>query len=58
MKTTRWVYWKAIFRSKFQASCLKAKIEENWRGGYELPPWVEIKKIAEEKYVVRYTYDE
>ena len=58
MKKTRWIYWKQIFKSKFQASCLKAKLEENWYNGYETPPWVEIRKLAEEKYVVRYTYDE
>ncbi|WP_245747544.1 hypothetical protein [Anaerobacillus alkalidiazotrophicus] len=58
MKKTHWIYWKQIFSSKFQASCTKAKIEENWRNGYEIPPWVEIRKLADEKYIVRYTYDE
>ncbi|MGO4889390.1 hypothetical protein ACJ2A9_16700 [Anaerobacillus sp. MEB173] len=54
----RWVYWKQIFHSKFQANCIKAKIEDNWINGYELPPLVEIRKLKEDKYIVRYTYDE
>ena len=58
MKITRWIYWKQIFQSKFQASCLKAKLEDNWHNGYEMPPWVEIRQLAKEKYVVRYTFDE
>ncbi|MBB5172271.1 hypothetical protein [Texcoconibacillus texcoconensis] len=55
---THWIYFRQIFDSKFQASCLKAKIEENWHNGYELPPWVEIRKLKDERYVVRYTFDE
>ncbi len=58
MNRPHWIYWKQIFASKFQASCLKSKLEENWCGKYEIPPWVEIRKLAENKYVVRYTYDE
>ncbi len=57
MKKIRWIYWKDIFKTKFQASCMKAKLEENWRGGYEIGPWVEIRKLQENRYVVRYTYD-
>ncbi|MDQ0253916.1 hypothetical protein J2S74_001288 [Evansella vedderi] len=57
-KKTRWIYFKQIFNSKFQASCVKAKIEDNWINGYEIPPWVEIRKIKNDRYVVRYTYDE
>lgn len=58
MKKTRWIYWKQIFTTKFQAGCVKAKIEENWRNGYEIPPWVEICRLGEDKYIVRFTYDE
>ncbi|WP_035186395.1 hypothetical protein [Alteribacter aurantiacus] len=58
LKRTRWVYLKQIFTSKFQAGCLKAKLEENWQNGYEIPPWVEIRKLRDDRYVVRYTYDE
>lgn len=57
-KKPRWIYWKQTFRSKFQAACLKAKIEDNWQNGYEIGPCVEIKKLKTDKYVVRYTYDE
>ncbi|MFA9557259.1 hypothetical protein ACERII_08155 [Evansella sp. AB-rgal1] len=55
---TRWIYFKQIFNSKFQASCLKAKIEDNWENGYEIGPWVEVRKLSNDRYVVRYTYDE
>lgn len=58
MKKTRWIYWKQIFQTKFQASCLKAKLEDHWCNSYDIPPWVEIRKLAEEKYIVRYTFDE
>ncbi len=54
----RWIYYKKIFQSKFQAGCLKAKIEDNWANGYEIGPSVEIRKLKTNKYVVRYTYDE
>lgn len=54
----RWIYYKQVFYSKFQAGCLKAKIEDNWQNGYEIGPLVEVKKLKSNKYVVRYTYDE
>ncbi|WP_193550812.1 hypothetical protein [Salicibibacter kimchii] len=54
----RWIYWKQTFRSKFQAGCVKAKLEDNWHNGYEVCPLVEIIKLKNEKYVVRFTYDE
>ncbi|TSB46693.1 hypothetical protein [Alkalicoccobacillus porphyridii] len=57
-KLPRWIYYKQIFSSKFQAGCLKAKIEDNWHNGYEVGPLVEIKKLKSNRYVVRYTYDE
>ncbi|CAM3990952.1 hypothetical protein [Alkalicoccus chagannorensis] len=58
MRTPRWIYFKQIFSSKFQASCTKAKIEDNWGGGYEVGPSVEIRRLKNDRYVVRYTYDE
>ncbi|MBB6448504.1 hypothetical protein HNR44_000453 [Geomicrobium halophilum] len=58
MSTPRWIYWKQTFRSKFQAGCVKAKLEENWNNGYEIGPLVEIIQLKNEKYVVRFTYDE
>lgn len=54
----RWIYYKQVFYSKFQAGCLKAKIEDNWHNGYEVGALVEVKKLKSNKYVVRYTYDE
>lgn len=54
----RWVYYKDVFRSKFQAGCLKAKLEDNWHHGYEVGPLVEVKRLKTNRYVVRYTYDE
>ncbi|SDI53874.1 hypothetical protein [Natribacillus halophilus] len=54
----RWIYWKQTFRSKFQAGCVKAKLEDNWHNGYELSPLVEVIQLKNEKYVVRFTYDE
>ncbi|WP_054710773.1 hypothetical protein [Bacillus sp. JCM 19041] len=53
-----WVYYKEVFRSKFQAGCLKAKLEDNWQRGYEIGPLVEVRRLKTNKYVVRYTYDE
>lgn len=58
IKKPRWIYLKQIFTSKFQADCLKAKIEDNWINGYEIGPCVEIRKLKDNRYVVRYTYDE
>ncbi|UOE93121.1 hypothetical protein [Alkalihalobacillus sp. LMS39] len=58
MQKPRWIYWKQTFHSKFQAGCLKAKLEDNWQNGYEIGPCVEIKKLKSDKYVVRYTWDE
>lgn len=55
---TRWIYLKRIFQTKFQASCVKAKIEDNWANGYEIGPTVEIRKLKGDRYVLRYTYDE
>lgn len=54
----RWIYVKQIFQTKFQASCVKAKIEDNWINGYEIGPTVEIRKLKGDRYVLRYTYDE
>ncbi|GAF66277.1 hypothetical protein [Alkalihalobacillus trypoxylicola] len=54
----KWIYYKRLFHSRFQASCIKAKIEDNWTNGYEIGPLVEIRKLKTNKYVVRYTYDE
>ncbi|WP_100406830.1 hypothetical protein [Bacillus solitudinis] len=54
----RWIYYRKTFRSKFQAGCIKAKLEDNWQAGYENGPLVEIKKLRTDKYIVRYTYDE
>ncbi|EZH67023.1 MULTISPECIES: hypothetical protein [Geomicrobium] len=53
-----WIYFKQTFRSKFQAGCIKAKLEDNWQNGYEVGPLVEIIRLRNDKYVVRYTYDE
>ena len=44
-KEPHWIYWKKTFRSKFQAGCVKAKLEDNWHNGYEIGPFVEIKKL-------------
>lgn len=57
-KKKRWVYMNRTFVSKFQASCLKARIEDNWHNGYEIGPVVEIIQLKSGKYAVRYTYDE
>lgn len=54
----RWIYWNQVFPSRFQAGCMKAKIEDNWMNGYETGPLVEIRKLNDRKYVVRYTFDE
>lgn len=54
----RWIYINQTFISKFQAGCLKAKIEDNWLNGYEIGPVVEVVQLKNEKYAVRYTYDE
>ena len=54
----KWIYYPRIFRTRFQASCVKAKIEDNWHNGDEIGPVVEIRKRKTDRYVVRYTYDE
>ncbi|GAK04519.1 hypothetical protein JCM19037_2943 [Geomicrobium sp. JCM 19037] len=58
MYRPRWIYWKETYHTKFQASCIKAKLEDNWHGGYEVGPLVEVIRLKNKKYVVRYTYDE
>ncbi|GAE30757.1 hypothetical protein [Halalkalibacter hemicellulosilyticus] len=54
----KWIYYSKVFYSKFQAGCVKAKIEDNWINGHEIGPIVEIKRLKSKRYVVRYTYDE
>ncbi|SDC10450.1 hypothetical protein [Shouchella lonarensis] len=54
----RWVYYKGVFRSQFQAGCMKARLEDNWQQGYEPGPFIEVRKLRTDKYVIRYTYDE
>ncbi|KMK76017.1 hypothetical protein [Alkalihalobacillus pseudalcaliphilus] len=58
LQAPNWVYYRQLFPTRFQASCIKAKIEDNWHNGYEIGPVVEIRKLKTNKYVVRYTYDE
>lgn len=57
-KKPHWVYYREVFRSKFQAKCIQAKLEDNWQNGYEIGPLVEVKRLKTNKYIVRYTYDE
>ena len=38
-----WIYWGKLYDSKFQASCLAKRMEEDWWiYGYECPGQVEV----------------
>lgn len=53
----KWIYWSRLFESKFQAGCLVARMKEDWWVyGYESPQQVEIVKLKNGKYGVRYIW--
>jgi len=50
-----WVYWGRLYNTKFQASCLAKRMEEDWWiYGYESPQTVEIFCSKKGRYGVRY----
>jgi len=50
-----WVYWGRLYNTKFQASCLAKRLEEDWwLFGAERPPAVEIFHSRKGRYGVRY----
>lgn len=54
----KWIYYSKLFDSKFQASCLAKRIEEDWGWvyGYANPSEVEIFRVKTGKYGVRFTW--
>jgi hypothetical protein len=51
----KWVYWSKLFDSKFQAGCLVKRMEEDWWiYGYYSPKEVEIYRLRNGKYGVRF----
>jgi hypothetical protein len=52
-----WVYWGKLYESRFQANCLRVRMEQDWWiKGYESPDAVEVYKVKSGKYGVRYTW--
>ena len=53
-----WIYWIRHFDTKFQASCLRARLEEDWwLRGYNSPKEIEIFRYKNGKYGVRFQLD-
>ncbi|GBF75513.1 hypothetical protein PA598K_03926 [Paenibacillus sp. 598K] len=51
----RWIYWGRLYESKFQASCLVERMENDWwLYGYHSPREVEIFRSRRGRYGVRY----
>jgi len=50
-----WIYWGRLYNTKFQASCLAKRMEEDWWiYGYECPQSVEIFCSRKGRYGVKY----
>lgn len=53
-----WIYWGKLYDTKFQANCLKMRIEEDWwTNGYDSPHHVEVIQLKSGKYGVRFNWD-
>ncbi|MED0674335.1 MULTISPECIES: hypothetical protein [Aneurinibacillus] len=53
----KWIYWMALFNTKFQASCLVKRMEEDWwTKGYRSPRVIEIFRVKDGRYGVRYMW--
>ncbi|GAB6934081.1 MAG: hypothetical protein L5657_07820 [Calditerricola sp.] len=53
----RWIYWAKVFDSKFQAGCLAKRMEEDWwLYGYKSPREVEVVRLKNGRYGVRYMW--
>lgn len=53
-----WIYWAKLYDSKFQANCLKTRIEQDWwLNGYDSPQLVEVFQVKRGKYGVRFSWD-
>lgn len=53
-----WVYWGRLYNTKFQASCIQKRIEQDaWMYGYQDPSEVEIFRSRKGRYGVRFTSD-
>jgi len=51
-----WIYWLKLYNSRFQADCLKTRIQEDWWiNGYDSPTIVEVFRSAKGKYGVRFS---
>lgn len=50
-----WVYWIRLYESKFQASCVVQRMENDyWMYGLDCPQDIEIFKSLKGRYGVRY----
>jgi hypothetical protein len=50
-----WIYWMRLYNTKFQASVLAKRMEEDWWiYGYESPNTVEIFSSRKGRYGVRF----
>ncbi|EGL83572.1 hypothetical protein CathTA2_0859 [Caldalkalibacillus thermarum TA2.A1] len=53
-----WIYWGKLYDSKFQANCLKMRIEHDWwLMGRHTPQMVEVFKVKSGKYGVRFSWE-
>jgi len=51
----KWVYWVKLYNTKFQASCLAKRIEEDWWiYGYDCPREVAVFQSKKGRYGVKY----
>lgn len=54
----RWIYWSRLYDSKFQANCLRTRIEQDWwLNEYDAPREVEVFKVKSGRFGVRYTWE-
>lgn len=57
LRNMNWIYWAELFDSKFQAGCLKTRMEQDWWViGYESPDLVQVVQLKNGKYSVRFTW--
>lgn len=53
-----WIYWAKLYDTKFQANCLRVRIEQDWWiKGYESPNDVEVFKVKSGKFGVRFSWE-
>lgn len=54
----KWIYWATVFETKFQANCVKTRMEQDWWiREYDSPDLVEVFEMKSGKFGVRYIWD-